>query len=402
MTTQQTVPDSVDAFPRREFTPAAEAVTYLNTGTAGPLLTPVAETMRRLAAEEYSTGRYVGGMKYLEEFYGELISLRTALAAYLGAGDDEIALTHHTTEGMNIVTWGLDLRAGDRVVTTTLEHGGALVPLYQLRKRVGVDLAFADIGAGRPDETLAALATALEQPAKLVVISHVTYGTGAVLPLREIADLVHERGALLLVDGAQSVGAIPLDLDASGADFYAFPGQKWLCGPEGTGGLFVRREHLDLLQATQSGLYGVDYFTYRANDPESLGPAPAATRYEVGSVYRPALTGLLAGVNWHLERRAQGELFRNIHQLTDYALARVAELPDTQVITPSEAHAGLVCFTPQGIDPAECVTQLGTQGIVIRSVPENGSLRLSCGFYNTPEEIDMTLTQIEAFRASSR
>lgn len=386
-----------DAVDLRRWTPAAAGeVAYLNTGTCGPLLAPVAEVMRRKAERELAEGRV--GAAAREETLAVLGSLREALGRYLGAGGDEIALTHHTTEGMNIVTWGLGLGAGDRAVTTTLEHAGALAPLYLLRRRAGVQVDFADIGAGDPEETLAALGAALERPAALVVISHVTYGTGAVLPVPEIAALAHERGALLLVDGAQSVGALPLDLEASGADFYAFPAQKWLCGPEGVGGLYVRREHLDRLQATFTGFRGIDHDVYRADDPDSLAPAPGARRYETGSAYRPALAGALAGVEWHLGPGAQGGALDRTREMARHALQAASALPGASVLTPSHAHAGLVSFIVRGVDPAACVRYLADGGAVIRSVPESGALRLSCGFFNTAGDIDRAIGLVEKFQ----
>ena len=165
-----------------------------------------------------------------------------------------MGLTHNTTEGMNIGLSGLDWGAGDEVVTTTLEHGGALLPLYQLHRRHGVRITFADVGNGERDAALTAIERAIHPGVRMVVLSHVTWGTGAVLPIGEIAQLAHEAGAQVLVDGAQSVGALPVDVHALDVDVYAFPGQKWLCGPEGTGGLYVKRAQLDAVQPTQIGI----------------------------------------------------------------------------------------------------------------------------------------------------
>ncbi|HXC77237.1 MAG TPA: aminotransferase class V-fold PLP-dependent enzyme, partial [Candidatus Acidoferrum sp.] len=332
--------------------------------------------MAELARDEFIRGRI--RTQSIEVLLNALTGLRATLGDYLGAGTDEIALTHHTTEGMNIALWGLGLNRGDRVITSTLEHLGAVVPLVQLQRRVGIELAFVDIGVGGNDETLAALASALEKPTKVVAISHIPYGTGAVLPLKEIADLCHSRGALLLVDGAQSVGAIPLDLNDLGVDFYAFPGQKWLCGPEGTGGLYVRREHLDTLQTTQSGTLGIDYHAYRANEPQSVIPAEGAAKYEVGSIYRPGLAALLAGMHWHLEHVTKDELPYRIHSLTAYARTLALELPNTRVLTPEQQHAGLISFIPAGLDPVATVEHLAVKDVMIRSIPENGAIRLSC------------------------
>lgn len=385
--------------PYRQDTPAVASVAYLNTGTAGPLLSPVAAAMATLAQEELLVGRVGAGA--WDSLRATSAAARSDLGRLVGAQPGEIALTHHTTEGMNIVTWGLDWRPGDRVVTTSLEHGGGLLPLYQLHRRFGVAVDFAAIGRGGADQTLEAIGHQLERPARLLVLSHVTYGTGAVLPLAEITVMAHERGVLVAVDGAQSVGAIPVDVAALGVDFYAFPGQKWLCGPEGTGGLYVRRDHLDDLAGTFVGFSSVDHDRYRADDPESLAFVEGAARYEVGSLYRPGIAGLAEAARWHLGVGARLDATGRIHTLAAHALTAVAEGAGADLLTPALSHAGLVCFTVPGIDPTACVAYLADRGVAVRSIPENGALRLSCGFFNTTEEVDRALGLIAEYRLRS-
>lgn len=375
------------------------SVVYLNTGTAGPLLSPVAAAMARAARDELLVGR--AGADAFGSLGEAVATARSRLSRMIGAGAEEIALTHHTTEGMNIVTWGLDWRPGDRVVTTSLEHGGGLLPLYQLHRRFGVAVDFAAIGRGGGDETLEAIAHQLRRPARLLVLSHVTYSTGAVLPLAEITALAQDRGALVVVDGAQSVGAIPVSVAGLGVDFYAFPGQKWLCGPEGTGALYVRRDHLDELAATFLGFRSVDHDRYRADDPESLVFAEGAARYEVASLYRPGITGLAEAARWHLETGARLDATGRIHELAAHGAAAVADFTDADLLTPADAHAGLVCFTVPGVDPAGCVAYLAQHGVMVRSIPDNDALRLSCGFFNTPEEIDRALSLVAEYRRRS-
>src|SRR5262249_8949665 len=157
----------------------------LNTGTCGPLLAPCATAMARAAQDELLAGRI--GMASFRTMFEAVAELRRTLASLVGADADEIAITHHTTEWMNIFRWGLPWQRGDRVVTTTLEHAGAALPLYQLHRRLGVTVDFAPIGLGGRDEALAAIEQALDRPARLLVLSHVAYGTGAVLPVAEIA-----------------------------------------------------------------------------------------------------------------------------------------------------------------------------------------------------------------------
>ena len=147
-----------------------------------------------------------------------------------------MAVNHGTTDGMNSAIHGIDWEPGDRAVTTRHEHPGGLGPLLVVRDRHGVELDLLDIGDGGDHErVVAAFDRAIDERTRAVVISHVLWSTGAVMPVRAIADVAHARGALVIVDGAQAAGAIPVDIAALGADAYAFPGQKWLLGPEGTG-----------------------------------------------------------------------------------------------------------------------------------------------------------------------
>lgn len=158
-------------------------------------------------------------------------------------------------------------------------------------------MVIAACGSGEPDVVLTSMRRAVHLRVRMVVPSLVTHQTGAVLPLREIARLAHDAGAFVLVNGAHSVGAIPVFMHEPGAGFYAPPGQKWLCGPEGTGGPCVAREAPASLEQTYIGGFGVDQHSFGADDV-GFEPAPGAQRYEAGSPYRPDVVGSAA----HLAR----------------------------------------------------------------------------------------------------
>jgi L-cysteine/cystine lyase len=366
--------------------PATEAFAYLNTGTAGPLPRPSAEVLRAEVQAELEQGRIV--QAGFERLMTAIEDLRAAFARLLGADADEIALTHHTTEGMNIATWGLNWQPGDEILVTNLEHEGALLPAYVAARRLGVDVRVADLGLGDdPEAVLAALDANLTPRTRLLSISHVSWSTGACLPLAEIVELAHRKGTLVAVDGAQSAGAIPIDVHALGVDFYAIPGQKWLCGPEGMGAFYVRRDRISLLRPTYVGFFSL-------RDPESWTLsgdvlfADGAKRYEIGSLFRPGLHAMLASLTWISEKAGWEWAFKRIQELAGEARELLATLPGATVYTPP-THAGLVSFTVEGLDPLATVEALSAQGIVIRAVPFRGgyALRVSTGFYNTCEEL---------------
>ena len=203
--------------------PSASAQAYLNAGTFGPLPTAAHAAMADHLTSVHEVGRI--GAEAFAAWGAIMTDVRAAFATALDGDPDDVALTHSTTAtGVNLVVWGLALAAGDEVVTTNAEHPGITAPLAELARRRGVTVRVAE-------PTRAAIAAELGPRTRLVALSHVLWTTGEVLPLPELAADVHDHGALLLVDGAQSGGAIAVDAPASGADFYTLSGQKWLLGP---------------------------------------------------------------------------------------------------------------------------------------------------------------------------
>lgn len=370
---------------RRQF-PALAGQIHLNTGTSGPLPAPVAGAMARAAAHDVEQGR--GIIADYMEFVAVKKSAREQVRRLLNAPAGSIALTHHTTEGINVVLWGLRWQPGDEIITTSLEHEGVTVPLALLRYRQGVTVRVAGIGAGGRDETLAALSRAFSRRTRLVVVSHVVYSSGACLPLAEIVELAHRQGVAVLVDGAQSVGAIPIDVQALDVDFYTVSGQKWLCGPEGTGALYLRPDRIDEVMPTFGG-----YLTQAGQDYRAfIIPAPGALRYEVGTVYRPAIVGFETGLRWLLDEVGLEWAFERIQTLAAGLRQRVVELPGVEMVTPDGPQAGLVNFDLPDWSPAAQVglaDELSRRGIVIRSIHHPPyCLRASTSWFNTEADLD--------------
>jgi L-cysteine/cystine lyase len=350
--------------------PVTGITAYLNTGTAGPWPTPVVEAIEQALRREQALGR--ASPSGLPDFRPVLGDTRSRLAELIGADADEVALTHSATEGIDIVAWGLDWQAGDEVVTTSVEHRGVLVPLRQLGVRRNVAIKIADIGSGSATQSEAAIAALLTTKTRLVAVSHVSFSTGACLPIRQIGDLAHAAGAMLVVDGAQAVGALPVDVHALGMDFYAFPGQKWLCGPEGTGGLYVRRDRQPQLQSTFVG---------------TRSASPGAGRYEWGTLFRPGIHGLQAALAW-FEAIGRDVIFSRTAEVASYCYKRLSELPRVEMVTPPDSRGSLVNIRLPGVDLDTCVAALSDQGFTVRSVPDTQSLRISCAFFNTQDEIE--------------
>ena len=199
-----------------------------------------------------------------------------------------------------------------------------------------------------------------------------SYSTGARLDIAAVAQHAHEQGAVLVVDGAQAAGALPVDVHALGVDYYAFPGQKWLCGPEGTGGLYVARARQADLDSTYVGM-------------RSSGQG--AARHEWATLFRPGVHGLHAALAWRTHLGV-ATIHQRIAQLADYARAELDRAVAGAVITPPDGGAGLLHVRVPVDSLDACVADLTTAGVTVRSVPDTSTVRLSCGFFNTRGEID--------------
>jgi L-cysteine/cystine lyase len=341
-------------------------VAYLNTGTFGPLPRRSAQAVSAETERNVAEGR--AGRPFFDRMVGLREGLREALARVVGASDPtSMALTTSTTDGCNTVVGGLRLRATDEVVTTDVEHPGLLGALRAWR----VSVRIARIRDRPAAEALAAIDQEISPRTRLLALSHVAWTTGAVLPIRELC----ARGIPVLVDGAQAVGAIPVDVEGLGCDFYTISGQKWLLGPDATGALYVRPDRVGDLAMTLPS-----YLSWQ--DPYALEPWPDARRFDSGWIPPGSLAGLLASLAFADE--VGPERFAHARAIAELCRTRVAERAD--LVTEAE-QATLVSWRPEG-DAAELARRLADAGVVVRDLPAEGWLRASCGFWTSEEEIE--------------
>ncbi len=277
---------------------------------------------------------------------------------------------------------GLTWDPGDEIVTTLEEHPGLLMPLALLARRFGVVTRYADIGDGSSG-VVEALASQITSRTRLIALSHVLWSTGAVLPLRDISELARRHELMVVVDGAQSAGQVPVDLHALGIDAYAMAGQKWLCGPEGTGLLYIRRDRFADIAPT--------YARYGQFEPSGYFiPAKGAMRYEIGEFYPPAVASQEATLRWLRDDVGFQWAYDRIAGLGADFRRRLTDIDGVTVVTPSEPMAGLVNFNIAGLPPQEVETRLFERGYTIRyveSVPCTVSARASLGWWNTEDEV---------------
>ncbi|MCJ2179855.1 aminotransferase class V-fold PLP-dependent enzyme [Novosphingobium album (ex Hu et al. 2023)] len=328
---------------------------------------------------------------------------RRRTAAFLGGAEEEIVFTRGATEAINLVaqTWGVEnLKAGDRILLSTLEHHSNIVPWQMLRERTGVAIDVCPLTAdGRIDVDEAE--RILTPAHKLVALAHVSNVLGSVLDVRRAADLAHAAGALLLVDGCQAAPRIALDMAALDCDFYVFSAHK-LYGPTGIGALWARKAILDAMPPWHGGGAMIDRVTF-----EKSTYAPAPQRFEAGTPMIVEALGMAAAMDWlsgiGLARAEQHE-----RDLAARLRAELGKRNDVTLFGPEDS-VGIVSFALDGVHPHDLGTILDEEGVAIRAghhcaqplmdhlgVP--ATARASFGLYSDDNDIEALLKGIERTR----
>ncbi len=359
-----TGPDSARSF-RSEF-PVFERASYLNAGTEGPIPRAAVEAVHRRVDLEAAQGR--SGRAYIEEVLGLADRVRAGYAAVLGCSPAEVALTGSTTDGVNTVIAALDLRPGDEVLTSDEEHPGLLAPLGRAVRRHEVTVRMVPFGEIAGEVTAAT---------RLVACSHVSWVSGRVVDVEGLA----ATPAPVLLDAAQAIGAVPVDMYALGCDYYAASGQKWLCGPEGSGCLFVRGERLEELLIPWPG-YSSVLDPARALEFE---PAEGTARFDHGfpvalrSSWALASLGVFEAAGWEWVHSRAAEL----------AAWLASTLAERGVEVLPRGRSTLVSWRVRdGVDMQTEVERLAAEGMVVRSIPMAGVVRASVGAWSSEEELE--------------
>jgi L-cysteine/cystine lyase len=320
--------------------------------------------MRARLERDLAHGR--AGHEYFEEVLILRERLRGAFGRLLNAPAESMVLTSSTTEACNIVVAGLGLGPKDEVVTSDCEHPG----LFGALTASGARIRIAAIRDKRADEALAAFEGELSPRTRLIGLSQVAWTTGNVLPVRELAG----RGIPVLVDGAQAAGAIPVDVEALGSDFYTVSAQKWLLGPDATGCLYMRPERAEQLRLAFPSYFSWEYPGYE----EKAG----ITRFDPGWIPVASLEGILASLAFADE--AGEERFAAAYEMA----ARCRELLAARVEVVTEPDQATLVTWRAGGDPEEIVQGLAADGVVVRDLPGTGWVRASCGFWTSKGDLE--------------
>jgi cysteine desulfurase/selenocysteine lyase len=320
---------------------------------------------------------------------------RRAAGFIHAASPEEIVFTRGTTEGINLVaqTWGMhQLKAGDQILLTEMEHHSNLVPWQWVAERTGAELVFLPVTGDEGLLDLGALDRLLTERVRLFSMVHISNSMGTVNPVAELCRRARQVGAVTLVDAAQSAGHCGVDVQSIGCDFLVFSGHK-ICGPTGIGVLYGRHELLDRLPPYQGGgemILSVEF------QRSSFKPVPH--RFEAGTPDISGSIGLHAAMDY-LDTIGREAIFQHDQELAHYAYAGLAELPGVRLFGPKEGRGGLVSFLLADVHAHDVVTVADQYGVALRGghhctqplmrkLGVESTARASFYFYNTRDEVD--------------
>lgn len=372
--------------------PVTERLIYLNTGWSGPSAREVVDALRQRAEREALEGPTTLVVRHEKALL--VREARVSAARLIGADTDEIALMSTTTEGVNVVLRGLGLAAGDEVITCNLEHSSVIVPCYDLRRRFGVDVTVVRSSAQEPSDELARLfEDAISPRTKLVVVSHISYNRGTRLPVERIIAAAHAAGACVLLDGAQSVGQIDVDVHALGVDFYAFPGHKFVLAPDAFGALYVRRDLIEGLEPLAVAHGIAEQYDYHGTFVPRLD---AMKKFEIATHSGALLAAVIKAIEL-LEETGLPAIEARLRALANRLIEGLQRMPNVTIRGPIDPRlrSALVTFTVGDLDPNEACAALWQLQRVVGRVVNDSRVRLSIAPFNDESDVDAALEAVE-------
>ncbi len=374
---------------RRHFS-LPENYRYFNTAGIGAVPTPVRQAVM---AYWNNTEIYPAPGHNLVHWNG----IKKELLPLIGGGGDVscMSLTNSTTEGINIILNGLNLKTGDEIITSSHEHPALHAPLINLAQRKGLGLKVFDPDLTEANQNLERIESLISSKTKLIFVSLVTCTTGQLLPAKQLSDLAHQHGVLLALDGAQSTGHVELNLLDWGIDFYTSGGQKWLLGPKRTGFLYVRDESLELLRPTTVGAYSEA--GYAIND-QSISWAEGGTRFEYATQNDSLFEGLKRSVEM-IKRIGLVDVYRHGYHLSEHFYQALLDIPQIRILSSAKkaCRTAILTFGSKQYDCDTLASKLRVLGFRLRVVKEaqvNG-VRASFHIYNDLSEVDALLAAIQ-------
>ena len=377
----------------RDLCPALHNKTYFNYGGQGPLPSPSLEAITASWARIQELGPFTADVwPYIAK---EVNSTRRLLAQCCGVPPHRLALTENVTSGCVLPLWGLPFSEGDRLLISDCEHPGVVSACVELARRQHLAIDVLPVKHLRGDQAhcdeavIEAIAQTLTPRTRLVVLSHLLWNTGQVMPIAAVAKQLnqHPQQPFLLVDAAQSFRQIPVEEAAAAADIYAFTGHKWACGPEGLGGVALSERVVaeaaptvigwrSLRDESKADLNGSDLFHHDSR------------RFEVATSCVPLMAGLRCSLELLERQGSADQRWNSIQALSGSLWKTLQELEGVTPLLEAPPASGLVSFQINGeISPAQHVKQLGAQGLWIRDLADPSCLRACTHVITTPAEL---------------
>ncbi len=380
-------PEQLKALIAAEF-PLSPEVIYLNHAGVGPWPARSA----RAACEFASENAARGAQRYPRWLEAEQ-ALRERLRALLNApSSDDVALVKNTSEALSMVAYGLDWQAGDNVVISDQEFPSNRI-VWESLARYGVQVRRVDLRGGPSPED--ALVGACDRRTRLLSISSVQYATGLRMDLPRLGEECRQRGLMFCVDAIQSLGALPMDVQAIQADFVMADGHKWLLGPEGLGVFYCRADRRSSLSLVQFGWHMVEH--HGDFDRATWEPAASARRFECGSPNMLGVHTLNASLSL-LDEVGMDAISRTVLNNNSYLIDKARKDGSLEILSPTspERYAGIFVFRIPGAETQALYKHLMDHGVVC--APRGGGIRLSPHFYTPTEKLDAAVALAAAFK----
>ena len=384
-----------------EFAPLNQDIIYLDSGASALTPNVVLDAMNTYY-REYRSNIHRGLYEFSERATTEYEGSRETIAQFMGANrPEEIIFTHGTTDGINMLSELLQDRfeAGQNIIIPVTEHHSNMLPWREFARRQGLEIRYIGLKGGVLDEL--ALLAAIDEKTAVVAIGHISNVLGTIHNVKNISDKAHKMGALCIVDGAQAVSHIPISVSDLGVDAYAFSGHK-LYGPTGIGVLWVNYELLQSLKPRRMGGDMVDYVTL-----EQLEYAPIPQRFEAGTPPIAEVIGLARAINW-IQDIGWEQVQNHERELIQYMWKQILSRPWIQLLGGDKSipRIGCFAFTIEGIHTHDIAYLLAKKNICVRAgqhcasgIAEKlgivGSIRVTFGIYNTVEEIDVLMGELD-------
>lgn len=366
---------------RRQY-PLSYERTYLNTGGLGPAPYPVLDAVHSITMDLQRVAET--GHALIEE-------AREPVAAFFGASPSEIAFMRNATEGNSTIAAGLPLSAGDEVIFESHAHPGGSIPWMSRQKQEGIRVRIFEPDPHSAEGNLQRIEDLITARTRVIQVSHITAPTGIHFPVQQIATLARDRRIWFHIDGAQSAGMIPVDLQTIGCDSYATSGHKWMGAPHGTGLLFVREERLDEVAPTEVGAYSDAGYEL----PDRLVYNPTAQRYEPGTRDAAPVVGFVAATTF-LSDIGMERVAAYAQGLARYLQDGLREIPGVTVLTPEDEHlsASMTTFKTDRV-PYDELSRIFMEEHRLRarvvSERQINALRVSTHIFNSREDCDRVL-----------